>query len=582
MEKKNYSKVNLTSSNLSEEKLAELSRILPEAFSENKIDWEKLRAVLGDAIDERIEKFSFTWVGKSNAIKNVLIPSKATLLPLENESVKFDTSENLFIEGDNLEVLKLLQKAYFEEVKMIYIDPPYNSGGDLIYHDNFTAPLKNYLQQTGQIDADGNKLQTNRETNGRYHSDWLSMMYPRLKLAWNLLRNDGVIFVSIDDNEAHNLRQIMNEIFGEENFIAQIIIEGTPKNDPYVVSTSHEYCLVYAKEMEIAKTAGYGLTNKHYSNIQKIWDTYQPNYDEIEKKLKEYYLENNVKNDNIANYKFADEDGVYRIGPIDDPQSSGPKDDRINPKTGKPCKIPGRGWRCTVETWNEWLEDGLIWFPDNDNISPSKKTFIFSERTDVLRSYHKIQTRKDTNYLKNIFGTTIAPFSNPKPRELIYHFIKNCNDKGMTVLDFFAGSGTTAEALLQINKDDEGSRKFILVQLPEEITLTGKKSNKEKKIAQAAIDFLKSIKKPLNVAELAKERIRRFIKSQSIADGFKVFNLAESNYPENQFEFDPEKSEEKTRKHLQTISPRLRKPSFLMKSKLLMWCTKTLSKKAFR
>src|SRR3990172_3138843 len=228
--KKNHKKVNLTSANLSEEQLAQLHKTIPAAFSENKIDWDKLRAVLGDAVDERIEKFSFTWAGKSNAIKNVLIPSKATLRPAKDESIMFDESENLFIEGDNLEALKLLQKAYFEKVKMIYIDPPYNTGGDFVYRDNFTAPLQNYLKQTGQKDGNGASLMTNRETSGRYHSDWLSMMYPRLKLAWNLLRDDGVIFVSIDDNEFHHLRMLMNEVFGEENFRNAIFVSRVKKN----------------------------------------------------------------------------------------------------------------------------------------------------------------------------------------------------------------------------------------------------------------------------------------------------------------------------------------------------------------
>ncbi|MEK7161190.1 MAG: site-specific DNA-methyltransferase, partial [Patescibacteria group bacterium] len=194
-------KVNLTSALISNDQLEKLRGVLPEAFSENKIDWDKLKAVLGCQIDPRMEKFSFTWAGKSDAIKNVLIPSKATLRPAKDESVDFDKTENLFIEGDNLEVLKLLQKAYFEQVKMIYIDPPYNTGGDFVYHDDFKSPLKSYLEQTGQTDAEGNKLQTNTETNGRYHSDWLTMMYPRLKLAWNLLKPNGVIFISIDDHE---------------------------------------------------------------------------------------------------------------------------------------------------------------------------------------------------------------------------------------------------------------------------------------------------------------------------------------------------------------------------------------------
>ena len=246
---KNHKKVNLTSSDLSAEKLAELRRVLPEAFGEDKIDWDKLRAVLGDKIDERIEKFNFSWAGKTGAIQNVLTPSKATLRPEKSEGVKFDTSENLFIEGDNLEVLKLLQKAYFEQVKMIYIAPPYNTGGDFVYRDDFSAPLKSYLQQTGQVDAEGNKLQTNRETSGRYHSDWLSMMYPRLKLAWNLLRDDGVIFVSIDDNELHHLRILMNEIFGEENYIETFswVKTSTPPGLSNKSRKTVEYILCFEK-----------------------------------------------------------------------------------------------------------------------------------------------------------------------------------------------------------------------------------------------------------------------------------------------------------------------------------------------
>ena len=269
MANKNYKKINLTSSNLTEEKLEELRRIIPEAFSETEIDWEKLRAVLGDAVDERIEKFNFTWAGKSNAVKNVLIPSKATLRPAKDESVKFDISENLFIEGDNLEVLKLLQKAYFEKVKMIYIDPPYNTGGDFVYHDNFAAPLKNYLQQTGQVDAEGNKLKTNRETNGRYHSDWLSMMYPRLKLAWNLLRDDGVVFISIDDNELHHLRMLMDEVFGEENFVALLIWKSRQNKDnrnTTGVSVDHEYIVCYSKDNQHKALRGSERKLEQYTN----------------------------------------------------------------------------------------------------------------------------------------------------------------------------------------------------------------------------------------------------------------------------------------------------------------------------
>jgi adenine-specific DNA-methyltransferase len=293
MSQLNTKKVNLTSSNLSEKKLAELRRILPEAFSEEKIDWDKLRTVLGDDVDAGIEKFGFTWAGKSNAIKNVLIPSKATLTPATDESVKFDESENFFIEGDNLEVLKLLQKAYFEKVKMIYIDPPYNTGGDFVYKDNFVSPVKNYLEQTGQIDSEGNKLSTNKETNGRYHSDWLSMMYPRLKLAWNLLCDDGVIFVSIDDNEVHRLRMVMDEVFGEENFIANVIWHNNVKGrqmDLHIKNT-YESVLVYSKYSDKVQV------NTHKESV----DTTALEQDEISFYEKDYPLHNGTSEFHINN-----------------------------------------------------------------------------------------------------------------------------------------------------------------------------------------------------------------------------------------------------------------------------------------
>ncbi len=299
--------------------------------------------MLGDEIDERIEKFSFTWTGKSNAIKNVLIPSKATLSPAKDESVKFDTSENLFIEGDNLEVLKLLQKAYFEKVKMIYIDPPYNTGGDFVYHDNFTAPLKNYLQQTGQVDAEGNKLQTNRETSGRYHSDWLSMMYPRLKLAWNLLRDDGVIFISIDDNEAHRLMMLSDEIFGEESFVAVFPWKKrTAKSDvPFGVSQEYEWVICYAK---LNFVGGLSFERKYYKT---------PDY---------------------PNDRWRLSDLTTQKLEADRPNSVF---DLIDPKTRKVYPYnPKRLWGITKDTFKEYYDKGKIVFPDDYDFLTSNNPSI--------------------------------------------------------------------------------------------------------------------------------------------------------------------------------------------------------------
>lgn len=494
-------KVNLTSSNLSDEKQAELRRILPEVFSETRIDWAKLRAVLGDEIDERIEKFSFTWAGKSNAIKNVLIPSKATLSPAKDESVKFDESENLFIEGDNLEVLKLLQKAYFERVKMIYIDPPYNTGGDFVYHDDFAAPLSSYLKQTGQKDGDGGSLTTNKETNGRYHSDWLSMMYPRLKLAWNLLRDDGVIFVSIDDNETHNLRQIMNEVFGEENFIGEFIHQRAKGGGQakYIVK-GHDYIVAYAKV----------LNNKIELRRKKV----------VQQKIVEINGVEYLKNDDVVRKVFGKYDkslGDRRCFYEELEKYKG-----VDKKKEIDDKLKNK------ELFLEKLENGMHIIYE---------LIPVDEASSKLYSIIKVLSEEGK---KDLEALDLPFFDYPKPVELVRQLVEAATfggDASDVILDFFAGSGTTAHAVLRQNQEDGGNRKWICVQLPE----------KTEEDSKAFIAGYKTI------ADVCKERIRRVIagygdEPQPIDDGFKVFKLTESNYPENQFEFDPEKSEEENRK----------------------------------
>jgi len=494
MKKTSHKKVNLTSSNLSEEKLSELRRILPEAFSEEKIDWDKLRTVLGDDVEAGIEKFGFTWAGKSSAIKNVLIPSKATLTPATDESVKFDESENLFIEGDNLEVLKLLQKAYFEKVKMIYIDPPYNTGGDFVYKDNFASPVKNYLEQTGQIDSEGNKLSTNKETNGRYHSDWLSMMYPRLKLAWNLLRDDGVIFVSIDDNEIHHLRMMMDEIFGEENIIGQFVwntknaARGVPPTT--MVMSNHEYVVCYGKRLENVKLRGEDRKEEDFSNPDN------------------------------------DSRGLWRSESI---RATGQQDNFFEIKEPKTGRIFSGNWAFSKQRVNEMIADGLILFPEDEGGTPRQKKFIDSylnETKAIVTLLGWFSTENSTKYLMSLFdGKKLFDF--PKPVELIQFLVKQATTDSDVVLDFFAGSGTTAHAVMAQNIADKSNRRWICVQLPE-------KTDEKSEAFKAGYS---------TISDLAKERIRRARKELKSDDGFKVFKLAESNYPENTFEFDPEKSE---------------------------------------
>ena len=488
-------KVNLTSPNLSEEKVLELRHILPEVFSENTIDGEKPRTVLGDEIDARIEKFSFTWAGKSNAIKNVLIPSKATLNPVPDESVKFDESENLFIEGDNLEVLKLLQKAYFEKVKMIYIDPPYNTGGDFVYKDNFAAPVKNYLEQTGQVDSEGNKLSTNKETSGRFHSDWLSMMYPRLKLAWNLLRDDGVIFVSIDDNEVHHLRMVMDEIFGEENFVATVVWKRKRGRDNSArwFSKSHEYLLVYAKELF----------------------NFNTNFLELDEETKEAYK--NQDNDERGSYRML---GIWARG-----TQGGVKYD-FTDKNGQ--YFPERLWLVSKQNLEKLDKENKL-IVRGDNIY--RKLFLSENQGKIPETIwdNTSNAANAADEIKNIFSKII--FDTPKPIPYIQEMLKIATSDDDIILDFFAGSATTAHAVMAQNKEDNSNRKWILVQLPEKVD--------EK--SEAYIAGYKTI------ADIAKERIRRAAKKLDAQDGFKVFRLAESNYPENIFEFDPEKSEKENK-----------------------------------
>lgn len=531
----------LTSTDIVADNIQLLKQLFPTIVKEDKIDLNELKSLLGENVEEKDEYYRFTWAGKNQARLEANKPTTATLRPNKADSKNWDTTGNIFIEGDNLEVLKLLQKSYANCIKVLYFDPPYNTGKDFVYKDNYADNLGNYLSITGQTNEEGKKLSTNTESDGRYHSNWLNMMYPRLRLSRNLMTDDGIIFLSIDDNELHNLRKLCDEVFGEENFVAQIVVEGTPKNDPYIVSTAHEYCLVYTKNFKIAKEANYGVQNPLYKKIIEIFEENKKDTALVVEKLKEFYVDNNLGNDNISNYKYCDELGVFRIGPIDDPQSSGSKDERINPNTGNYCKVPSRGWSCSIETWKKWDKENLILFPDNDEQLPSKKTYVTEDRLDVLRAYFKTQTRKDTDALKRMFGTETTVFSNPKPIELIKKFISICQDEELFVLDIFAGSGTTATAVLDLNSKDFKKRKFITIQIPEPLDEKNASSNKERKILKSAIKFLTENNKPLNLSEITKERIRRAgediekilnIKSKSDIDvdfGFKAFKLDSSN-----------------------------------------------------
>jgi adenine-specific DNA-methyltransferase len=484
-----------TSADLLAEQIARLKAIFPEAFTEGKIDFDKLRATLGDSIDDRPQRYSFTWAGKDEAIRILQMPTRATLVPCPQESINWDTTRHLFIEGDNLEVLKLVLRPYYGQVKMIYIDPPYNTGNDFVYPDNYADPLETYLRLTSQSDEAGNLLSSNPETSGRYHSAWLSMMYPRLFLARQLLREDGVIFVSIDDNEAHDLRMLMNEAFGEESFLACFIWNRRQMADSRNqdrASTDHEYVLSYRNPRAVLR--GKDIDIGKYSNPD---------------------------NDPRGPWFSADITGLANRE-----RRPNLHYDVTNPKTGLVYPpSPTRGWLVSKETFLKYIEEDRILWPSKPDGRPRLKKFL-KEVTNFQTGFSSMLdvgfTTEGTREIQELFGEKIIQF--PKPVSLARVLAQqgtSAND-GDLILDFFAGSCTTAQAILELNREDGGNRHFIMVQLPEP---TGNPQYP-------------------TIADIGKERIRRVIARMQqeragqldLQDrdtpedlGFKVWKLAPSN-----------------------------------------------------
>ena len=423
------------------ERVARLRELVPEAFAEGKLDADKLRALLGDAVDTRPEKYSFTWAGKRDAIRLLATPSHATLIPARDESVDFDTTKNLFIEGDNLEVLKVLYKSYFGRVKLIYIDPPYNTGKDFIYPDDYKEPLDTYLKLTGQKDSNGTILTSNPETSGRYHSAWLSMMYPRLFLARQLLCNEGAVFISVDDGEIHNLLFVLNEIFGEENHYATIAWQkkDTPSNDAIGISVTHEYVVVYAR------------SEKFIRNLLARTE------------------------DQLANYKNPDNDprGVWTRGSLTRKEFVERDYYGVtNPAGRKAFPPPGTSWRVSPETFAELERDNRLWWgKDKDGDMPFAKRFLTEVQAGVVPitwwDYEFAGSNRNAKgEIRKIFDNRV-PFETPKPTFLIRQILRIGAGPDDLILDFFAGSGTTGHAVMALNEEDGGKRRFICVQLPE-------------------------------------------------------------------------------------------------------------------
>ena len=528
MQKTNIPQAESKSADLVAQNLEQLKQIFPEVIKEVRVDFDALNDLLGNYGDTAEERFCLNWTGKANARREAQKRSTGTLRPCPEESVDWDTTDNLYIEGDNLEVLKLLQKSYHSRVKMIYIDPPYNTGKDFVYKDNYADNMKNYLELTGQ----DKKLSTNTESDGRYHSNWLNMMYPRLKLARNLLTDDGVIFISIDDHEVANLRKVCDEIFGEENFVAQLVWtnkEGGGSSDSKLFRLKHEYILCYCKQIELVEVIGLPVGNE---------DRYKSE-DEYVSIRGKYYLQKmgmgSIQYSESLDYPIKAPDGTL-INPID------------NNNGRKAC------WRWSKPKYDWGVENGFIVIKkDRDGIWTvySKQYLNCDNEGNIIsrtqRPMGVIDEFSSTQGAKLLYNLGLGDyFDYSKPKELMEYLINRLSNKDSLILDFFSGSATTAHAVMQLNAEDGGNRKYICVQIPEPTP----EDSEARKAGYTTIP------------EIAKERIRRagrkIVEEQKakaekegglFADkdekkldiGFKVFKLDSSNI--NAWNSDPDNLE---------------------------------------
>ncbi len=513
-----------------------LYHIMPAAFTEaadpktgrvrRVVDFDALRELLGDCAvtGDDGEMYQFTWPGKRAAKAEAARPTDKTLRPVPEDSLDWDNTHNVYIEGDNLEVLKLLQRSYMGRVKMIYIDPPYNTGGDFVYHDDFRRTAAEEDLEAGNVDELGNRFRKNTDTNGKFHSDWCSMIYSRLLVARSLLTEDGVIFISIDDNEVENLRKICDEVFGEGNFLGQLILKTATDNNPSQINTEHEYMLCYARNKVVQtnwlrQSEAAGLIVQQFRTIKS---TGVSNNSEIQERLRKWIKANKSQLAQVAHYNNVDDKGVYSSSSnSSNPHPGGYMYDIIHPVTGLPCPKPNNGWRWPERTFKAYDDEGEVEWGKDHTTQPHIKKRIETS-VEYLRTLIYEDNRATTKMLADLFGGKKL-FDNPKPLSVLSRIIDIVSASNSLILDFFSGSATTAHAVMQLNAEDGGNRKFIMVQLPE---LTDEKS-------EAYKAGYKSI------CEIGKERIRRAgakikadspLTTQSLDTGFRVFRLDESNY----------------------------------------------------
>lgn len=538
------------SHNWHQERLNTLKNLFPDLFTdEGKLNQSELKKMVDSESVSETERYEFRWFGKSASKRNAFSPSNATLVFDESRSVNPTESENLIIEGENLEVLKLLSLSYRERVKCIYIDPPYNTGKDFVYSDNYSQDRKGYWEDAGVLE-DGFKVDSNAESDGRYHSNWLNMMYSRLLIARQLLREDGVIFISIDDNEVHHLRKLSDEVFGEENFAGQIIWQTATDNNPTQIATEHEYVLCYTKDINTQDF--WEIPSENGKIIQEKYDelkiTFDSDIDKIQSELRKWIRKQSNGDDlsGVSHYSYVDENGVYYPGNSANTKPGGYTYDIIHPVTKNVCSKPDYGYRFTLETFLEADKRGDVQWGDDDRTIPKIKKRLDTVSQRLKSNYYE-DNRGTTADLKALFNG-VKVFNNPKSVTFIKHILKFTTSDQDIVLDFFGGSGSTAQAIYELMQEGGSTRKFILVQLPELID-------------QKSEAFKAGYKK---ISDITIERNRRVIENIIAAKkkaqpdlftdghkedalkglGFKVFKLVKSNFPRVEFAPDPEKTTE--------------------------------------
>lgn len=521
-------KLKMHTPNKADENFKKLAELFPNAVTET-IDenGEVVRAIDKDVlmqeisctvVDGKEERYQFTWPDKKKSVLLANAPINKTLRPCREESVNFDTTENLYIEGDNLEVLKLLQETYLGKIKMIYIDPPYNTGNDFVYEDDFAQSTEEYMANSGQFDEDGNRLVKNLDSNGRFHTDWLNMIYPRLKLAKDLLSDDGIMLISIDDNEIDNLTRCCSEIFGESNLIATFVVaSNSAKNNSKFVSITHEYLLCVAKNKE-ETPAGWAVAKTNSDSFIKVSQQLLKSgksMDEIHSEL--LALVKYPKYYEFDHYTYVDERGPFRASDLTAPGSKA-KYNVIHPITKKPCKTGSRGWAYSESEMQKLIDNDYILFGSTETVMPQLKNYLFDNEKSLPKSVLFFDSQSSTKWMKaQGFG-----FDFPKAIDYIKFVVSMYPQTEYEILDFFSGSATTAHAIMQLNAEDGGHRKFIMVQLPE-------KCDEKSEAYKAGYQ---------NICEIGKERIRRAGKkikedagltAQGLDIGFRVLKCNTSN-----------------------------------------------------